>query len=233
MKRYVLLMAGVLCTMLIASVASADMRPYVWSYGYMTPAEGEIELEWWLDVTEKPDRYVTKPQLEVEYGITDRWVAGVYGTFLKDGAERLRMKQVKLEQRYRLLDPGVLPVDTALYFEYKFDVTGDPDEVEGKLILSRDFGRFNATVNLVAEGGLEGGATPEYGYSAGISYPLTERVKPCLEAFGSWKGDEKEEYIGPSVLIDLGGVWVNAGAAFGLTDDSDEFKARLIISHEF
>ena len=56
---------------------------------------------------------------------------------------------------------------------------------------------------------------------------------PAIEAFGSWKGNETEHFIGPSVQVSFGKVWINAGAGFGLTNDSDDFRARLIVSHEF
>lgn len=230
MKKTVLSATGFLFIILTALPSHADMRPYTWTYGYMTPAKGEIELEWWGEFRKGKEADLYKPQIELEYGLTDRWVAGLYGVFEKKGAETWGT-EIKLEQRYRLFDPGVLPVDTALYLEYAHNFKEDADELEGKVILSRDFGKFNTTLNLIAETAFDG-EDPEYGYSAGISYPLNDRVKPAVEAFGNWKGSETEHYIGPSVQVSFGKVWVNAGAGFGLTKESDDLRARLIVSHE-
>jgi hypothetical protein len=211
--------------------APADVRPYVWTYGYVTPAKGEIELEWWGEFQQKADRLVSIPSAEIEYGITDHWVAGLYGVGIKDGAERWKFDAIKLEQRFRLFEPGVLPVDTTLYLEYKHDFVEKVNELEGKVILSKDVGKFNATLNLIVERAVEESVT-SYGSTAGVSYPVSSKITPGIEAFGSWEGSNSEHYVGPSVLLYFGKAWVNAGAGFGLTRDSDDFRVRIILSHE-
>jgi hypothetical protein len=231
MKKIVMMLVVVLSLIALSVPARADVRPYVWTYGYMTPARGEIELEWWGEFQQKADRLVSIPSAEIEYGITDHWVAGLYGVGIKDGAERWKFDAIKLEQRFRLFEPGVLPVDTTLYLEYKHDFVERVNELEGKVILSKDVGKFNATLNLIVEKAVEESVT-EYGYSAGVSYPVSSKVRPGVEAFGGWEGNESEHYAGPSVLVYLGKVWVNAGAGFGLTKDSDDFRVRVILSHE-
>ena len=230
MKKAVLAITGFMFVLLTALPSHADMRPYTWTYGYMTPAKGEVELEWWGEFRKGKEADLYKPQVELEYGLTDRWVAGLYGVFEKEGANSWGT-EIKLEQRYRLFDPGVLPVDTALYLEYAHNFKEDVDELEGKVILSKDLGDFNATLNLVAETTFDGD-DPELGYTAGISYPINNKIRPAIEAFGSWKGSEMEHFIGPSVQVSFGKVWINAGAGFGLTNESDNFRARLIVSHE-
>ena len=232
MKKYAVALSALFFLLCTAATAGADVRQYTWTYGYMTPAKNEIEFEWWYDFQKKPDRTVSLPLMEVEYGITDHWVAGLYGVLVKDGAQSWKFDEVRLEQRYRLFDPGVLPVDTALYFEYKHNFVEDENELEGKVILSKDFGRFNSTVNLIVEQVLKGGEDTEYGYSAGVSYPLSDVVRPGVEAFGAWKGEESEHYVGPSVALYLGKTWVNAGVGFGYAKDSDDFQMRVILSHE-
>jgi len=225
--------AGFIILASISQTASADVRPYTWAYGYMTPAKGERELEWWGELQRRDDgSSVIIPAVEAEYGITDRWVAGLYAVGLKDGSEDWKLREIKLEQRYRLFDQGRLPVDTALYLEYKHDFSERVDEVEGKVIFSKDAGGFNAVLNLSVEKALET-SDPEYGYSFGISYPVSARFTPAVEAFGGWKGTEREHYVGPSVLVRLGKVWINAGAGIGISKGSDDFKARLVVSHEF
>lgn len=230
MKKLVLSMV-ILSLSAVAVPARADVRPYVWTYGYMTPSRGELELEWWAEFQQKANRLVSIPLVEAEYGITDHWVAGLYGVGIKDGSQHWKFDAVKLEQRYRLFEPGILPVDTTLYLEYKHDFVEKVNELEGKVIFSKDVGKFNATLNLIMEKAVEESVT-SYGYSAGVSYPISSKVTPGVEAFGSWEGGDIEHYVGPSVLVYLGKVWVNAGAGFGLTRDSDDFRVRLIVSHE-
>lgn len=230
MKKFVFAATALVFALVNSGPAFADVRAYTWTYGYMTPAKGEVELEWWGDFHKGRYENFVSPLAELEYGITDKWVAGLYGVFEKEGAERWA-SEVKLEQRYRLFDPGVLPVDTALYLEYAHNFKEKADELEGKIILSKDIKDFNATLNLIAEQNFRTSET-EYGYAGGVSYPISDKIRPGIEAFGSWEGDESQHYVGPSVQVTLGKVWLNAGAGFGLTRDSDHFRARLIVSHE-
>ena len=229
--RMFFLSVGIIVLLAATTVAAnADVRPYTWAYGYMTPAQGELELEWWGEFRKGIESSFVSPQLEVEYGLTDHWVAGLYGVFEKEGAEPWGT-EIKLEQRYRLFEPGVLPVDTAFYLEYAHNLKEGADELEEKIILSKDIGSFNATVNLIAEENFRTSET-EYGYAGGASYQLSEGIRPGVEAFGGWEGSESQHYVGPPVQVSLGKVWLNAGMGFGLTNESDRFRARLIVSHE-
>ena len=232
MKRLLVSLSALIVVIVMAAPASADVRQYVWTYNYMTPVKNEVELELWYDFQKKEDFTLSRPLAEVEYGITDHWVAGLYGVLVKEGSDSWKFEEIRLEQRYRLFDPGVLPVDTALYFEYKHNFVEDVNEIEGKIILSKDFGKFNSTLNLIIEQELKSKEDEEYGYAGGVSYPISDLIRPGVEAFGNWKGGQSEHYIGPSVLVYLGKTWVNAGVGFGYAKDSDDLQMRVILSHE-
>jgi hypothetical protein len=230
MRRFVLLVFAVLF-LAIPFTARADVRPYTWSYGYITPYKGEFEIESWCDFNKGDESNFISPKVELEYGITDHWVAELNGVFEKEGAESWA-SEVQLEQRYRLFEPGTLPVDTTLYLEYAHNFKEKQDELEGKIILSKDFGNFNATANLVVEHQFEADNTV-YSYSAGVSYPVFQKVTPALEVFGEWEGSESQHFIGPSILIYAGqATAINAGAGIGYTKGSDDFRARIILSHQ-
>ncbi len=232
MKKLAVALSAFFVIAVIAAPAAADVRQYVWTYGYMTPVRNEVELEFWYEFQKNSDHTTSIPLAEIEYGITDHWVAGLYGVLIKEGSDSWKFDEVRLEQRYRLFDPGVLPVDTALYLEYNHNFVENEDELEGKVILSKDVGQFNASLNLIAAQVLKSGEDTELGYSAGVSYPVSNVIRPGVEAFGDWKGGESEHYVGPSVAVYLGKTWVNAGVGLGYTRDSDNLRMRVILSHE-
>ena len=76
----VLFLAG-----LFAGEAFADKRSYVWTYEYMTMLKGRMEAEYYL-TPKVPDWDKTsvnswEHQLELEYGITERWDISAYLQF--------------------------------------------------------------------------------------------------------------------------------------------------------
>ena len=105
----------VLCSLLLgfalglAAPSHADRRSYVWTYEYKTMPKGMMELEYYQTL-EFPDTNNTKvstwkQNVELEYGLTDRWDVSIYqnfkqaniasgGTFSYDG--------FKVRTRYRL-----------------------------------------------------------------------------------------------------------------------------------
>ncbi|MBI2252271.1 MAG: hypothetical protein HYU63_05975, partial [Armatimonadetes bacterium] len=65
---------------LLYSSVHADVRDYLVTYPYGTPFKGEWELELWNDFnTDKNNADLTynRNQIELEYGITDRYMAGL------------------------------------------------------------------------------------------------------------------------------------------------------------
>ncbi|NDD28530.1 MAG: hypothetical protein EB084_09735 [Proteobacteria bacterium] len=160
--------------------ARADKRDYLETYPYWTPRQGEIEFEvyngWY-------DRGLPEHQIEVEYGVTDRFTTGVYGVWGNEGeGGGTRFNATKLELRYRLAPYRTLPVDPTLYVEYeKATIAGGADRIEGKLILSKDIGLLNVTTNLNWEKSLRPGEQTMFEYTVAASYPVSRTVTLGLE----------------------------------------------------
>jgi len=114
-----------LLVLLGASLARVDRRSYVWTYEYMTMPKGHSELEYYLThkVTDfhKYDKKNTwQPQLEFEYGLTDRWDIAVYQGWQQtntDTDDEFEYTDTKLRTRYRFGEKGMYPLDTLLYLE--------------------------------------------------------------------------------------------------------------------
>ena len=233
------LMACLLGTACISENALADRRSYVWTYEYQTLPKGSAELEFYLTEeqknidTAKPN--VWKPQVELEYGVTDHFDLSMYQTVKQDNGvskDTFSYDGFKIRARYRLFEKDALPLDVLFYLEYIRP--GDfkkPNELEEKLILAKDIGRFNISYNQIFKQELESGGHAKYEYATGVSYEVTPYFKIGVESKGNYS--DNKYYVGPTIGWASSKFWVNAGVVAGLTDKSDDMQARIIVGIPF
>lgn len=231
MKRCV---GGAVLLLLLGSAgfARADHRSYVWTYEYATVPKGETEIETYYTLS-TPDRHrlegnvTVEHQYELEVGMTPRYDFAVYQIFEQAPGEHLEYKGFQLRGRYRLGERGQGPVDPLVYLEYKSVPDFSSQELEAKLVLAKDVGRFNFALNPTVEFEFEGGENEaELGYAMGVSY-RRRLIRFGLEA----KGDESGHYLGP-VISHGGHTWVALGSAFNLgsvDEGKPEFELRMLL----
>lgn len=225
----------ILCAVYGAEDVFADRRSYVWTYEYQTVPKGVMEAEFYLTEEQKDIKTarpnIWKPQIELEYGLSDRLDIGMYQMFEQsntDGSSDFEYEGFKIRARYRLSERGVLPVDVLFYLEYIRP--GDfkkPNGLEEKLVLAKDIGNFNISYNQIFAQGLESGGDAEYEYAAGINYEITPTFKIGVESKGNYT--DREYYIGPTIGWASSKFWVAASVVAGLTGQSDDMQARVII----
>ncbi len=223
----------------ISENALADRRSYVWTYEYQTLPKGMGEIEFYLTEEQKnidkarPN--VWKPLVELEYGITDHWDISMYQMLKQsntDSSSKFEYDGFKIRTRYRVSERGKLPVDVLLYLEYiRPGDFKEPNELEEKLILSKDIGNFNISYNQIFEQELESDGTAEYEYAAGINYEITPAFKVGVESKGNYT--DRKYYIGPTISWASSKFWVSAGVVAGLNERSDDMQARMIVGIPF
>ena len=220
-----------------ASSARADRRSYLWSYGYMTTPPGEMELEYYV-TSETPDSKLPgqtdwEHRLELEAGLTDRFDFAVYQIFSQPADGAFHYDAFQFRTRYRLGEPGQWVVDPLIYLEYRRpSALTLPNELEAKLILSRDFERVNAVVNLIEEIAFAPGSEAETEYSAGLSFEAHPVVHLGVELFGDLatpEDDPKAHFFGPTISLARDRWYYTVGVAMGLNKDSDDVRARAIL----
>ncbi|UCD37620.1 MAG: hypothetical protein JSW54_12460, partial [Fidelibacterota bacterium] len=157
MKRR-LKVAAILMIMCLVPLAHvlADQRSYVWTYEYKTVARGEAELETYFtlsapEIDAMEGLTNVEHRLELEVGMTDRFDFAIYQIFSQDFGSSLVYDGFQLRARYRFGERGKYFVDPLLYLEYKSNADFSEREVEGKLILAKDFGRWNLAFNPILE----------------------------------------------------------------------------------
>ncbi len=234
--RHVALLLFLLCS----SMAYADRRGYVWTYEYMTMPKGASELEYYLtakvpDLHKSDDRSTWEHQVEYEYGLTDHWDVAVYQRWEHTNTQvddKFEYAGTKLRTRYRFGEKGMYPVDTLLYLEYiRPDDSDSPEVLEGKLILAKDFGRFNVAYNQIVEDGISHGGETEHAYAVGLNYEFNPAWRLGFESTGNLTEDKY--YFGPTVSWAGERFWVALGGLRGLNDRSDDLRVRLIAGIPF
>ncbi|RMH69883.1 MAG: hypothetical protein D6675_11195 [Gemmatimonadetes bacterium] len=224
------------CALLLISLnwVHADQRSYVWTYPYISTEPGHAELEHYYTTTtpnlDQPEgTTTTEHQFEVEIGMNERFDVAIYQVFKQAPDDALKYNGYKLRCRYRLGERGKWFIDPQLYAEYKGKSDFHEHELEGKLILARDFDRWNIALNPVFEAEWEDSEwETETKLNAGISYHPTKLLAVGMELQTS----EDATYLGPTISHGEDGLWVALGSAFAAGDVEEgaaEFKLRMIL----
>jgi len=239
-KRQLLnLLLGIILVLAFSNDGFADRRSYVWTYEYMTMPKGKWEAEYYFTSSipdmSKSEINTLKHYLELEYGITDHWDLAMY--------QRLKFQNkaaesdggydgFKIRSRYRFGEKGQFIVDPLVYLEYIRDEDFDqPNVIEGKLILAKDFSDLNLSYNQIFKRDLESRGKTEHEYAAGIGYRLSPSFNLALEAKGNYS--EEKYYLGPTLAFFAKKFFISGGAAYGLNDASDDLQARVIVGVPF
>lgn len=229
--------------------AYAHLRDYLVDQPYYTAKQGEFEVELWNDLNLKEadndDTYSSRHQIEMEYGLTNHWQWAYYEVFKWDRKDDFERDMFKIETKYRFFESGELPVDIALYGEYKNPngrQNARSDELEGKLILSKDIGPWNFIANLITEKKINTHSFWKFEVTLGASYPLNPRTRVGVEfkeslgdtdAFGIHRKDHKVQLI-PGIYTSLTPhVRLLVGPAIGLTRGTDDLQIKSIVEIEF
>lgn len=232
------IIVGIGCA-LAAAGARADRRSFVRAYEYATQPKGNLELELWNEA--EPPRgdlsaAVITTRVELEYGLTDHWDIALYHVFEQGGAEHapLRLDSWRVESRYRLAERGEWPVDVMLYLEGERPTDlSDPFELEEKLILAKDVGRFGLVLNLVGEQKIFRGAERLWEVDLGARYEVVPQLRIAAEAWTiqtvTAAGTNGAWYAGPSVSVASERLWIQAGLGAGIGDSSSQFQFRSVL----
>jgi hypothetical protein len=239
LRMRIIICFNALLAVLVALAVCADRRTMIRAYEYMTQPQGNLELEIWNDIDAPKeggfDQATTVHRVELEYGVTDHWDLALYHVFAQEPGLPLKFDSWRLETRYRLFEKNVLPVDVELYLEGErpADFTA-PWEVEEKLILEKDFGRFALVANLVAEQKLlhlyDGHA---WEVDFGARYEVVPQLRLGAEFWTIQETvagmTEGSYYAGPSISFATSKLWLQVGAGFGLGDTSGATFVRSVI----
>lgn len=235
-----------------ADRAFAHARTYVWNQEYQTLPQGVFELESHTrvkvpDMGKHSGANEWKYEEELEYGVTDhlnishyqQWETANHEGFDDDGIpskDVTKYAGFKFETKYRIGEKGKYWVDPLVYLEYEYEPQerkeGAPHVIEGKIVLSKDFGRFNTTYNQIMESKLGHKGRTEHEYTLGFNYEFFEGFRSGMEIKGQYwnPGSNRNEIaLGPTVAYEAKYFWVAVGVLIGANEAADDFQGRVSV----
>ncbi len=249
------IVAGITLTL---PLASASERRFAYTYEATTAPAGEVEIENWVTWKSKRESGSRGNEFEfrheIEFGITDRLQAGIYVVDWKvvdavaggaDGAQAIYQDSA-VELIYNLTNPVTDWIGSAVYGEVKL---GDQKfELEGKLILQKNFGPIVVAYNAVIEAEWEGESFGHFNERKGVfeqtlgaSYQITPNFLLGGEflheiEFSEWsEAGDPIVYAGPNASFRYDRFFLTATAlvqATGIADEPD-FQLRTIMGFHF
>jgi hypothetical protein len=235
----------------IADTAFADNRPFTYSYEASTAPKGTVEYEQWITWKARRGNPGNRDQFqfrhELEFGITDRLQLGLYLSNWKvvreNGSTRSIWDGVSVEGIYNLSNPTTDWLGSAIYGEVT--VGEDLVELEGKLILQKNLGKWIAAYNATIEAEWEGPKLRdnkgEFQQTLGVSYALNPRWSVGAELlheveFDRWgAAGDHAVYVGPNVSWRFKRGFVTTTVLFqatGIEEESD-VQTRLVFGINF
>lgn len=234
-----------------AGSAEGSERKFAFNYEVTTAPKGTVELENWVtwkhsdNSAGKVDRFDFRHELE--FGITDHFQAAVYlanWTYdHRDPEQKARYQNSGVELIYNFTNPTTDILGTAVYLEA---VAGDENlEIEGKILLQKNFGPLVLAYNAVLEAEWEGHKleerTGEFSQTLGLSYELTRNLAVGGELlheveFPDWgKAEDGRVWVGPNVAFRSGRAYAVLAGLFQTTDvkEEPEVQTRLIVGFQF
>lgn len=241
-------------TLLVTAVsASAGQRRFAYSYETLTAPVGSVEFENWVTWKHRGgDGRVDQFDFrhEFEFGVTERLQIGLYVadwrlTETRD-TSRATYQHSGVEVIYNVSNPNTDFLGSALYGEV---LVGDRViELEGKLLLQKNFGRVSLVYNAIIEAAWEGDSlqhlderSGEFAQTLGVSYELTPNFSAGAELLHEvdlpeWRAAGKSiVFAGPNVSVRAGRFFATVAGLFRITDQDDEpdVQTRLIFGFDF
>jgi hypothetical protein len=231
----------------------AGARRFTYVYEATTAAPGTVEGETWITWKTSPreeSRFnAVDFRHEIEFGITEHLQAAIYvadwGYGEDPGANEhgFSYQDSALELIYNLTNPTTDLLGLALYGE----VRGGPEELEleSKIILQKNLGRFvlayNGTLEAIWEGDRLEEKAGEFSQSFGVSYEISPAVLLGAELLHEidipdWSNaGDPILYGGPNLSYRRGNWWATVTPLVQLTDVASEVdvQTRLIFGFSF
>ena len=228
---------------MIIPMAYAHERHYVWNAEYQTLPQGTWELES-ITTSKVPDLKRSNANKweykgELEYGLTDHITIAHYEhweTKNKSGSgkDSTKYSGFDFEAKYRIGEVGKYWLDPLLYLEIKHDPREEdiPVILEGKIVLSKDIGKFNFIYNQIMESQVASGGRTEHEFTFGSNYSVTDSIRVGFETKGQYwnpEGHRNELAMGPTLNYVHRYFWVTLGTLFGINRAADDWQTRLIV----
>ena len=252
-SRSLLVSCLVVALLIAIGRADAGARRFTYVYEATTSAPGSFEGETWVTWKTSPEEErrfnAVDFRHEIEFGITDRLQAAIYFAdwgYREDpgsNEHEFSYQDSAIELIYNLTNPTTDLLGSALYGELR----GGPEELEleSKVILQKNLGRFVCAYNATLEAKWEGDRLEEKGgeiaQSVGVSYEVSPAFLIGAELLHEidlpdWsEAGDSVVYGGPNLSYRRDNWWVTLTPLAQLTNVASEVdvQTRLIFGFSF
>jgi hypothetical protein len=187
--------------------------------------------------------------VELERGVSDRLSLAAIAEFEQHAGEAKTLDAIAVEGVVYLGQiPGV-GVDVGGYLEYEQRIHNESGVLEGKVLLARQAGRFEALLNLIASKPLTdrpGEGDTAFGYAAQGTFDLGHGLRLGGQAFGDLGtdrslGGRQGHYLGPVANWETRPAWLKGAelefevawlAPVGTARRDTDSQLRFVIEFE-
>lgn len=190
-----------------------------------------------------------KIKVEMEYGVTDRWMTALVGEWERENEDESRkFSATAWENIIQLFPQGKNWLDAGIYLEY--EVPSDKEEadkVEFKLLLEKSLSRWVHTANLILdkEIGAKASSGTEFGYAWRSKWLWKRELELGFEVHGSFgeisNGGRLSEQIHQAGPVAYGRFHFGSGGdeikyelgwLFGLTHATEAGSLKWLVEYE-
>jgi hypothetical protein len=204
---------------------------------------GQVEFEqWWKSKFLRGGGTDHLFQSELEVGLPYRFQLDLYENLEHASGGSLKHQGNQVELRYAFADWGKIPLNPAIYGEWKFNDHA-PDAYEVKLLLGDQIApRWHWGINLFYEQEVGGGRESEMGLAQGLSYSLVdEKLSAGIEMnVERSSGPNLDGVPGTEVLLGPSVQWrplsrmhLDIVPLIGVTHDSPRVEAFVVFGFDF
>lgn len=205
---------------------------------------GEVALEQWWRGRMTNGKWSSRFQEEIEFGLPGRIQIDLYDDWTVEDNKADQL-DFAAEIRWGLADWGVIPLNPALYFEYKWtDNDRGGDVIEPKLLLGDEImPGVHYGLNFVYERELSGDEqAEEWQITQGISWTVIDEkfsvgieAKYINETTKETRGDPEHKFLaGPSIQwLPTHNTHLDVVALAGLTRESPDLEAWVVFGIDF
>lgn len=237
---------GVLAVLLAGAMnLSAGERKFAFTYEAESFTPGSFEYEQWVTWKTRDGFDRIDFRHEFEYAPSERLSLGFYlPDWRWQNDKGSEIHDLGIEAIYNLTDPNESAFGSSLYGEVK--VWDEFVELEGKILLQKNFGPLTVAYNAIVEAEWEGEDLHEkkgvFAQTVGLGYSLNEKFGLGLEMvheieFADWGAASPSVfYAGPNFTAKIGSsAWATVAGLWQVSDESGEpdFQLRSLVGINF
>ena len=178
-----------------------------------------------------------------EYGISDWWQTEVSAELEKENHGSMKATNLKWENIFVPFKPGEKFVDLGFYVEFEKALqSGDPNNLEGKLLLEKSIGDYTHTANLILshEIGTNHSGDTGTGFSWRTKYRFDKEFQPGFEYYADTgplaehvSFQDQTHQVGPVAEGKIGPIKYDTGVLFGVSQSAPDATFKLNLEYEF